>query len=410
MSKLRPTVAAAGLICALSTSAHAYERLTRTGCADGIAWASDPTFYFNADGVPATEEADYRHATEVIMERVNFVGGTWFDFRALGTLLTSEDMVENGYNEVGMTELDHSDDSWTLGWGPSWVNTRTCKIVEADMHLTNWDGISWAFGVPADEGVNYWEANDSVGMTYFARPIILHELGHTFGLAHSDTSYSYMNYNVLPWSNRADDKRVEPLADDRKALREIYPGTAEESDIAVYTTWYDPENTSNGAARAFSLCAPSKGTSWSSSIFDSTCGVAVDGGDGATEVCPGDTLRVRYVVSNLGTNTLEVEAQLWLSENTTLNRDVEVDKQSPSVRSFTAAPQSSYRRGNTFEVPTGVTFDTDYHVYVFLDTGADYADEESQQNNAIPMVGQIRIKPYLDCVELARADVPALLP
>jgi hypothetical protein len=223
MSTLRPTVAAAALLCALSTSAHAYERLTRTDCPAGIAWASDPQFYFNGDGVPAAEEADYRDATEIIMERVNLVGGTWFDFQALGSISTADDMVQNDYNEVGMTELDHSDDGWTLGWGPSWVNTRTCKIVEADMHLTNWDGVTWAFGVPADQGVNYWEANDSVGMTYFARPIILHELGHTFGLAHSDTSYSYMNYNVLPWSNRDDDKRVEPLADDREALREIYP-------------------------------------------------------------------------------------------------------------------------------------------------------------------------------------------
>jgi hypothetical protein len=400
---IRLAVAATALsaLSALPLTAHAYERLTRSGCPNGFKWASDPQFSFNPDGVPAAEEADYRATAELVMERVNLVAGTWLDLTLpLGTASTADDMSQNGINEVGMTELDHDADGFTMGWGPSYVDTSNCTIAEADLHLTNWTDLTWEWGLPADQGVNYWEAENSVGMTYFARPILLHELGHTYGLAHSDTSYSFMNYKTRPWSNRDDDKRVEPLADDREALRAIYPGSADESDIAVLTTWYDPSQLSNGAATAFHLCAPSKGSAWSSSIFDETCGVEPDGSNGSVEVCPGDDLRVRYAVTNYGTDTLDAEVELWFSENDWLNRDAGFDLQSPDVVALTASPQSSYRKGNRFDVPAGLTWNQDYYVMIHLNTGADLAGEESQQNNWIPMVGQIHVKSMIDCVDL----------
>lgn len=229
---------------------------------------------------------------------------------------------------------------------------------------------------------------------------MLHEMGHTLGLAHSATSYSFMNYNVRPFTNRSDDKRIEPLPDDREALRFLYPDPGStEKDAAVAVTWYNRAATSaSGASIAEQLCRPSTGTAYSPSIFDDYCGVDATGAPGSTDVCPGDYLYVRYAIANYGTEPLTVNEQLWFSTNVTLNTTAGADKQSLTAPAAQAlSHQSSYRQGRKFTVPTTASYDTDYYPILFIDSGADYASEESQQNNWIPLRTKVHVKSAGDC-------------
>ena len=44
-----------------------------------------------------------------------------------------------------------------------------------------------------------------------------------------------------------------------------------------------------------------------------------------------------------------------------------------------------------------MSYDTDYYPVLFLDSGADYTLEESQQNNAIPLRTKVHIKTAAEC-------------
>ena len=392
-------------------------------CPNGISWAGDQHLSVNIANA-GTSSLALSAAVIGVAERVSQVGGQSFDYVLPYGIETSAYAAPgggapdgDGVNEVGLADLSAFG---ALGMGPSTVDLATCHITEADVFIdsnTTWDFSVPDDGLPADNcGTEecYFNADrkrctnggqlsacPNGPWSEYARPVILHELGHNLGIAHSDHSYSFMNYDVRPWTNRADEKRIEYLPDDREALRTLYPAATTEMDAAVTVTWFDnsPGNVSaSGAATGKLLCAPSTGVNYSPSIFDAVCGVDAAGNSGSTDVCPGDYLYVRYGIANYGTESLTVDERLYFSTNTWLDTAAGSDKLSLTAPAASVLnSQSSYRKGRKYQVPSTVNFNTDYYPILFIDSGADYAGEESQQNNWIPLRGKIHIKPSSSC-------------
>jgi hypothetical protein len=396
--KTRWALAAGGALALLVTQpARAFELLTEGGaCPNGFVYASDPQLTVNVTFVPAGDVFAFTAAVVDVATRIGNVGGQTFDY-ALPFLASNGGYVpggifQNGANEIGMANIAAAG---IAGMGPALVDLATCQIVEADVFLDT--GTTWLWGVPEDHGDDYFAAPSSNASGRYGRTVILHELGHTLSLAHSDTSYSFMNSTNRPWSNRAREKQVEPLPDDREALRFLYPSATAETDIAALVTWFDATQ-ATGQATGRLLCQPSGGDAFSPGFFDETCGVDAAGNPGPTTVCHGDTLYTRFALANYGTVPLDVDMELWFSRNTWLDVAAGADVQSTTTpATLTVSATTAARRGVGFVVPTTVAYDTDYYPVVNLNTGAGLASEESQQNNWIPLIGPIHIDTQANC-------------
>ncbi|HLL84711.1 MAG TPA: hypothetical protein VK420_18735 [Longimicrobium sp.] len=392
-------LATAAVAVALARPAAAYRVLTQGGaCPSGIERTSDISLTINTANARSLAEAfQFIAAVGQVTDRISNVGGQWVDYTTpYGVSVAAFPAPNwNGVDETGLADLSALG-ATVLGWGPSVVDIAACEIVEGDAFLsTNHD---WLFATPSAYGDDYFNAKRTLfydGVTaYYGRPTLLHELGHTLGLAHAPDSYSYMNYGNRPWSNRATEKRIEPLPDDREALRDLYPATTTEVDLAVYNTWY--EAVASGPADAQLLCRPSTGTAFSPDKFDDYCGVTAAGAFGATEVCPGDRVYLRYAMTNFGTSSITFDEEAWFSTDTTFDSAVDVRSSTVGLAT-TLGAQSSLRTGRSFLVPTGLAWDSDYYILVHLDSGATLASEESQQNNAIPMRIPLHIKAQALC-------------
>jgi hypothetical protein len=237
-----------------------------------------------------------------------------------------------------------------------------------------------------------------MGGKRFLMPVLLHELGHNLSLAHSTDSYTYMNSGTSsstgrPWSNRRDDKRIEPLPDMRRALRStaLYGDGRTETDVAALVTWFDDSTGASPAPQRL-LCHPSAGTAFSSGLFDTSCGIDNSGAPGSRDVCIGENVYTRVALANYGTSDMEVEVELWFSANDYLNRTAGADIQSPTVKTLTIEAATSARKGYKFEIPSGLTPGSDYYPIVFVNSGALLASEESQQNNWIPLRRTIAVQ------------------
>ncbi len=120
----------------------------------------------------------------------------------------------------------------------------------------------WNYSTHQDDGVantTYYETGkrDQADNVYF-RISYLHELLHAFGLEHSSDTYAFTNYGERPWANRPGADSIRPLPADIRALRSMYPAGTGRSDVALLNTWFDPADTSVGAARQKMLCNPSQ--------------------------------------------------------------------------------------------------------------------------------------------------------
>ena len=374
--------------------ALAYEFDSDASCPDGYRYVADRALTFNAANVPAFDEAlQFLSAAPAMADRINGIGHVW------STAPYAAGGVGNGINEVGDADLTlWPASAGAIGYTETLEDPATCEIPEADVYI---ERAQTTWYMPAHYLEPYYDATLTVlsGATsvYFARPAVMHELLHSFGLNHTSTSYSFLNYNYWPWANRDDDNlMVDPLPDDREALRHFYPGTATETDLGVTTTWFDSASISKGAAIAKRLCKPSTGVDYSPSKFDATCGVDASGASGSTEVCPGDTLYVRYALVNYGTTDVTVDEELWFSQNDNLNRTAGADIVSPTqVTAHVASANSSYRWGRKYQVPSGLAWDADYYPILWLDTAG--LAERSSQNNWIPLRATVHVKAQTSC-------------
>jgi hypothetical protein len=391
------TLAGALLTTFASTEAHAFHRMTADGeCPGGVAWAGDHQFSVQALALPDVAVAlDLMTAAGDVMERINRVGGQSLDFSVMLHFVLPQVM---DVDKLGLAPLGPG----VLGRATVWTNTDTCRIVDAEVMLD--EARNWHWGQPEEIGRDYYDMTTRVTVggvvMHQARPVLMHELLHAAGLAHSDDSYAFMNYGDHPYANRPDAARIDPLPDDREGLRRIYPTAGTERDVEVLNTWFDGDDiSSTGAAEQKRLCQPSKGEAWSPDPYDTRCGIdAQTGAAGSTQVCPGDMLYVRYAMANDGNVAMNVDEQMWLSRDATLSRGPGGDLRSPTQPgTYLINGQRSVRTARRFAVPNGVAYGQSYHVIMFLDTGAQLGAEDSQQNNWIPLRGSIMVKSRAMC-------------
>jgi hypothetical protein len=395
----------AGILAIVAApDADAFDLLTKGGaCPSGFVYPSDQSLTINLTFVAPANVFPFTDAVIDVAERVSQVGGQSFDYLTPFAVSNGGyapngpmNVFQNGVNEVGQAALG----AGIAGMGAALVDLATCQTLEADVFLAT--GTNWLWGTPDQYGDDYFGAQNGTFVNgvwgRYGRPAILHELGHTLSLAHTLTGYSFMNATTWPWSNRASENQIEFLPDDRNALRVLYGNGVAETDLAALVTWFDTTVPVNGAAVGKLLCQPTGGTAFSPGIFDPTCGVDAAGAAGSTTVCPGDTLYTRYTAANYSTVALNVDAELWFSENSWLNMTAGADQLSPTApATFNLVGNVASRRGVGFQVPLSVAYDTEYYPILHLNTGASLAGEESQQNNWIPLVGKIRIDTQANC-------------
>lgn len=380
-------------ITLLPNNASAYHLLTKSGaCPNGFVFAAAAPLAINITNASGADAFGLVMAVEEVATRISNVGGQSFNYTPF-TIATDAFAIgdSDGENDIGLADLSGTGAG---GMGPTIVDTSTCTIVEANVLLSQ--STTWRWFVPSTYGEQYYNENSVSGGQRYAREVVLHELGHNLSLAHSNDSYDYMNSgssssHARPWSNRADEKRIEPLPDMRRALQALYGDGAAEKDVAALVTWFDDSTGANPAPQRL-LCKPSKGVAFSPGFFDNTCGVNAVGQPGSTSVCPGDTLYTRFAVPNYGTTDMDIDIELWFSTDEQLDRISGADKQSPTVLATTTGARSSSRRGRTFEVPGALLPGTDYYPVIFMNTGSEYTAEESQDNNWIPLRSPVTVK------------------
>jgi hypothetical protein len=381
------------LVAVHAAPASAYNLLTKGGaCPLGFTFPGDVDLDANISTAPDGIAQYLVGAVGTVSERIGQAGGQSFDYSSInGVFDTLAVGDSDGRNDVGLADLSGSGAG---AMGPSIVDLATCETIEANV-LINKDS-NWAYFDPGDHGDDYYNASSVSGGQRFLQPVLMHELGHNLSLAHSTDSYTFMNSGTStttgrPWSNRRDDKRIEPLPDMRRALRDLYGNGTTETDVAALVTWYDDTTGASPAPQRL-LCNPSAGVDFSPGLFDSSCGVDAAGAPGSRDVCIGENVYTRVALPNYGTGDMTVDVELWFSENDYLNRVAGADIRSPTVKNLTISDATSARRGFWFEVPAGLTAGTDYFPVIFVDSGASFASEESQQNNWIPLRRTITVQ------------------
>ncbi len=281
--------------------------------------------------------------------------------------------------------------------------SAACTYDEAHIEISNQSIYPWSLGEPEAEGVPYWDAGKWPGGLHSFRLMYLHELWHTFGVAHSDHSFSIMNKVDRPWHNRPAGEQFQPLPDDVEAIRELYPDSRGDSfHIALLNTWHDLADPIGDAISHKMLCRPSIGNGWAdfwdasrlvgAAVDDGldTCGTPVQG-DG-TDVCPGDTLRTRVAIANYDTQSVDMALRLWFSADDVWDGVAGGDVRASEVRNFTVNAEAASLQGRLFTVPD--LAEGEYYVIakgVATDAGG------SKVNDWIPLRGTVTVLPPLAC-------------
>ena len=80
------------------------------------------------------------------------------------------------------------------------------------------------------------------------------------------------------------------------------------------------------------------------------------------KACPGDTIKTRLAISNVGTTRVNIDYQLFFSKYPDYELDILQDKVSPSTHSFVLDKNKAIMQGRNFVVPN----DVDYGSYYIL--------------------------------------------
>ena len=359
-------VLAAALAGCAPEQAAAYETFTDGGACSALTWTAQPRVVVHTDELPGG--SDYFLDELKMLAAVNEVNDAFNDVNATAAQITSTTTSTAPFTqEVWFNDATptihvgfHNDPDGELGSGGPGPSVN-CRYDEAHIGFKNLDfnapSDTWNFNTPAQDGKPYYDMtqNDADGDRYF-RLSYLHELLHTFGLNHSDSSYSMLNYGDRPWS---DEDTIRPLPDDVAGLRALYPQpNAGTSEVAVFNTFYTlMDGTSNGAAKQKRLCAPSLGDFFWSDEFATYCGAS--GPDaGSTDVCPGDLLRTRFTIGNYSTETADLTARLWLSRD---EQWQSTDMVSPTRIEYDVESTHAHRESASWEVPSYLA-EGDYHL------------------------------------------------
>lgn len=345
------------LVVASSSPAYAYTPRAFGGCLP-ITWAVQPKVVVHISefaGPDLFENiANLLRLTQAMLdvhEQFNLAGATAAQVTAFES--STEPFVFQAWFgdatptiHVGFT----SDPTAAVG-STYWDVDPLCNIVEAHIQFRDPYVYGWTFSDPSTHGEDYYDATlfNNNGDVYF-RISYMHELLHAFGLAHSNDSYSMLNYADRPYANRPVGDRIRPLPDDVQGLRALYPLLGVRREVAVLNTWYEPivSSAPYPAANQFRLCKPSLGTAWNADFFANVCGLT-NNLAGSTTVAAGDTLRTRFAFANYSTESVDVVASLYFSSDDVWDA---ADVASVTTRSFTVNPSVSSLQGRVWTVPS----------------------------------------------------------
>lgn len=349
--------------------AGAYELNQHNGCTK-VRWEFNPTFRLNtlSFNTVAKRESMYDPAAAI-----GQVGDQYF---SIGFNLYSGSVsLGNGHHDLFAAPLAN----WNLQnfGGLTRIKYRwpTCYFKEIDVVFDSDD--LWAVGVPADYGLDYWTTGYLEGPngSKFLRMTSLHEFLHVAGLEHETNSWAIMNYGNYPWRNTERRYQMSPLPDDRRGLRRIYMANGSEQNVAILTTYINPNDVSvNGVPRGNELCRASGGDGFSAGIFDPSCGVPKK-----LTACPGDLIYARFAIANDSTVGVTVDKHLYFSTDPILSWN---DTMSYSTSSRSLDAGKDFRDWATFTVPQGVFPGQSYYLIAALES--DLPMDESSTDNWIP--------------------------
>lgn len=380
-------IAVTGVV-AVGQPAHAYTLKTNGGCTE-VRWTSPNPVYkihiyeFARGGGSTNDLVALFAAVYDVMREFNNAGATTAmvdtsginsDARAYESSVPFND--PNPTIHIGFTDDPYEVDSTGTARASTTfsVDQKTCTYNEVRITFRTPNLQPWDYGTPESANVPYYTATDTDGTTastpagtlskWWFRPIMMHELLHAFGLDHSINTYSFMNYLDYPWAGGgvAETDAIRPLPDDLRALRYLYPGSGSRSEIALLTTWYNSQIPQGGSAAQVHVCAPSLGDKNSDSPLDSYyCGT---GGSkaGSTKVCAGDRLYTWFTFANYSTETADgIDVRMYLSTDDVYDS---TDPISPTGINVTVDSGRSKAVGKGWEVPSGLTSGTSYHVII----------------------------------------------
>ena len=385
---------ALALLLSAAGPAAAYTARTQSGCTP-ITFASTPTVVLHTAEMSGFDFATTLQLLDAIADvhrQFNAVGGTSAAVASTVSLSTDPFVFKQWFNDptptihVGFTSSPTADPGATF-WN---VNSATCRILEAHIAIKNPDAFSWRFTDPSSIGEPWYLAGLTAPDGRYFRIAYVHELLHAFGLAHSADGFAMLNYGDRAWANRPEAERIKPLPDDIEGLRDLYPGASTRTEVGLFNSWYDPTQLSAGAYPAATqqfLCAPSGGTGWAGKL-DALCATSP-----VTQLCPGDTLYTRVAVANYGTDAVDVDMTMWLSQDDLL--DESVDIAAPQTRSFALGAQSSSQQGRVYTIPASAAYDAEY--WVVVKAVASEQTAAGSSSDWVPLRGKIRTLPQSSC-------------
>ncbi len=323
-----------------------------------------------------------------------------------GTSLSTDAFAfKSWYGDATPTiHVGFSDNATAPAQGDGNFVAGQCLYNEAHIRIRNPSVYDWEYSEPEVVGSPFWDTGRFINGVHSFRLMYLHELMHTFGLAHTNDSYSIMTRSDRPWHNRPAGEQFQPLPDDVEGIRALYPGQrGDPLSISLLNTWHDVNDLSIGVARQKMLCKPSRGDAWADSWDNSmlspnmaaddgleTCGDPASGV--ATEVCPGDVLRTRVAVGNYDTAEVDMKLRLWFSDDDIWDGAAGGDVMSPDVHEFSLSRQGSSLQGRMFAVPQ--LAEGDYYV---IEKGIATATDGDKTGDWIPLRGQIHVLSPLEC-------------
>jgi len=331
---------AVGLVA--STASQAYSYSTCSG--KPIKWNNNWTnMYISTTSFPAGSSWDAK--LQNAMWHWNDVRGAGFNFY-VGRDTDGSHSKSNGVNEIYLsnTEVGSALAVTFRRYHCYWLFGTQTGLDEADIAFNG--NYAWNTGA-----LNY----ASLGSPYSFEGVALHELGHAAGMNHSDGVMATMNSYYPNSGPLGYYKEFDPLPDDSRGLRAMYPDSTTDHDVA---------------GSAFKRTGAGTSTVVSS----------------PTWAYRGSTVTIEYTFANQGTYSETFNNSFYLSTNNFIST---ADRLLGTNYGASAGPGATGTFSRTLTIPSDIAPGT-YYLGFLVDSGSGIG-ETNEGNNSQPMPRTITI-------------------